>query len=288
MTLGLLSDISPNPSQEGFDIPPGYATAVGVTGEEVIRLPQPYSDCSNSNIEDINLFERIEKETNVNGSIITDKSEHNYRVIDCRSSCIQRYIWESCGCLDLNEKLPLFNMDLLCVHLGQKTELLYRLKNNEILDICMQNKTNSMLGFLKQIEKLVFEAKCVKRIKTSNVEMECKCPPPCLLRKYNLDLGVARWPAPGPETDEAYEKLVTNSVIPSFKKLNTTMGDLVMDYLSQWEKREEILQNFARVTVYMKSRAVQRIEEVEAYSEMDLISDMGKTIYFNLLRHYIK
>ncbi len=249
---------------------------MGVTGEEVIRLPKPYSDCSNVNIEDINLLEKIKKDMNTSGVGNMEKTNENYRAIECRSSCMQRHIWETCNCLDLREKLPLFNMDYLCVHLGQKANLLYKLKDNEILDICMQNASNNPVDCLKQIDKLVLDAQCVKKVKTSDDERDCQCPPPCLSRKYDLDLGVSRWPAPGPETDEAYDKIVLKSVIPSFTKLNTSMGDLVVDYLSQWENREEILHNFARVTVYMKSLAVQRIEEVEAYSELDLISDMGE------------
>ena len=44
-------DAVPNPSLEGFDIPPGFSSTIGVMSSEVKRLPMPYGNCTNINIE---------------------------------------------------------------------------------------------------------------------------------------------------------------------------------------------------------------------------------------------
>ena len=36
------------------------------------------------------------------------------------------------------------------------------------------------------------------------------------------------------------------------------------------------MENFARVTVYVKSMRVEKIEQIAAYTFIDLISDIGK------------
>ncbi len=76
--------------------------------------------------------------------------------------------------------------------------------------------------------------------------------------------------------DAAYKEIVQDRVIPHYKAMNTSESDELVKYLSDWRNREKIMKDFARLTVYMNSLAVERIEQLEAYSGLDLISDMGK------------
>ena len=76
--------------------------------------------------------------------------------------------------------------------------------------------------------------------------------------------------------NEAYTTIVQEKVIPYFEKMNTSLIVNVTRYLSDTDKREEILKHFARVTVYKRSLKVERIEQVVAYTFLDLISDIGK------------
>ena len=39
------------------------------------------------------------------------------------------------------------------------------------------------------------------------------------------------------------------------------------------------MEDFARVTVYIKSMRVEKIEQIRAYTVVDLISDIGKILF---------
>ena len=51
--------------------------------------------------------------------------------------------------------------------------------------------------------------------------------------------------------------------------------DEINQYLNNASNKEEILKNFARVTIYNKHLSITKIEEVEAYSLDNLFSDIG-------------
>ena len=80
--------------------------------------------------------------------------------------------------------------------------------------------------------------------------------------------------------NEAYTAIVQEKVIPYFENMNTSLTVKVTQYLSNMDNREEILKDFARVTVYIRSLKVERTEQVVAYTFLDLISDIGKQMTF--------
>ncbi len=61
-----------------------------------------------------------------------------------------------------------------------------------------------------------------------------------------------------------------------FEKMNSTMSDRILEYLKDYTNRAEILKNFARVTVYNEKLSIERVEQVVAYTGVDLISDIGE------------
>ncbi len=61
-----------------------------------------------------------------------------------------------------------------------------------------------------------------------------------------------------------------------YEKYNTSVSRQLVEYFSNIENREEILQNFARFTLYVKDLTVQMTEEQPGYTELDLLSDIGK------------
>ncbi len=49
-----------------------------------------------------------------------------------------------------------------------------------------------------------------------------------------------------------------------------------MEYLQNASHKEEIMKNYARVTIYNKHLSITKIEQVAAYSLDGLFSDIGK------------
>ncbi len=263
------------PPKEGFDLSPGYATVIGISGKERIKLPDPYTECSNINREAENLLNIVNQKLEDPERILNSELQGEYRTVECRSECLQRYILQSCNCLDSKEKNPFFAKHLLCGFLGDNVKLLYQPTNDTYFDQCLDNN-KTLLECLKPLEKLMRDLKCVKKVKEWHPDYDCDCPSPCHLIKYDLDFGFSHWPSPGPEVDIAYNKIVLERVIPRFRKFNNSASRAIVEYFSEWKKRRKILHNFARVTVYPQSLTVEKIEEVAAYTALHLISDIGE------------
>ncbi len=94
----------------------------------------------------------------------------------------------------------------------------------------------------------------------------------------SLPFSISRYPAHGPDLDAAYKNIVMDKVIPMYEKYNTSVTRQLVEYFSEIENREEIMQNFARFTLYVKDLTVQMTEEHPGYTELDLLSDIGENI----------
>ena len=70
----------------------------------------------------------------------------------------------------------------------------------------------------------------------------------------------------------------TEVVIPYFSQFNTSLTTDVIKYLNDSNNKPKIMNNFARVTVYIRSLKVDRVEQIASYSAVDLISDIGKLL----------
>ena len=269
------------PELQGIDVSPGMATTIGIRSKENNRLTYPYGECATYDMEEDLLIKSIEKKHIYKPSGSTGILSSDYSTIQCRSSCLQRYFWEECGCLVMSEKIPFFNSSLLC---GQeKGEILanpdrYGFEECFELDKILTEECRSLFA------KLFLEIECMQKVlgMTDNVPKEhekdvtCQCPVPCKSREYKLTVGASRWPSPGPELDAAYNRIVKKTVIPYFKNLNSSLADGPIRYLSNESNRQDIMENFARVTVYKESMRVEKIEQIGAYTFIDLISDIGK------------
>ncbi len=72
--------------------------------------------------------------------------------------------------------------------------------------------------------------------------------------------------------------MIEEGLAKEFEKMNSTMSDRILEYLLDYTNRAEILKNFARVTVYNEKLSIERVEQVVAYTGVDLISDIGKLV----------
>ena len=106
-------------------------------------------------------------------------------------------------------------------------------------------------------------------------EHVCDCPSACHSYEYDLSISQSAWPATGIETDTAYVKLIEQGLIKDFEEINSTIAEKILEYLDNDQHRVEILKNFARVTVYNEKLSIERVQQVEAYTGVDLISDIG-------------
>ena len=272
---------APYPDLQGIDISPGMATTIGIRSKENNRLAYPYGECATYDIEEDLLIKSMADKHIYKPSGNTGILSSDYSTIQCRSSCLQRYFWEECGCLAISEKIPFFNSSLLCAQ--EKGEIL---ANPDLYgyEECFELNTILKDKCISLFKKLFSDIKCMQRVfrMTDNVPKEhekdfaCQCPVPCKSREYKLTAGASRWPSPGPELDAAYNRIVKKTIIPYFQNLNSSLTDGPIRYLSNKSNRQEIMENFARVTVYVKSMRGKKIEQIAAYTFIDLISDIGK------------
>ena len=114
-------------------------------------------------------------------------------------------------------------------------------------------------------------------VQNGESKFTCQCTPSCHFIKYDVHYGSSAWPADGPELQASYDKIVRQKVIPYLREQNTSLADISMNYFTNIkEKRSIMRRNFVRVTVYIKDLTVSKTEQVAAYSELDLLSDIGR------------
>ena len=273
-------DLAPQPDFEGIDVSPGTATTVGITSSETKRMEYPYGNCTMVNKERQLLRIAVQEKLGYAPPEEYGMVKSAYTPMVCRSLCVQRHVFEECGCFVPTESLPFFNSSLMCgfqinAHMhGDAAEL----------DACLRNVTAlTSETCMKILEKLLNDLKCVQRVRRSHddrkekgeKDFSCNCPTPCFDRHYNFVISDSQWPGPGPELDAAYEAIVGELVLPYFRSLNSSVFAGTIDYLADKENRVEIMKNFARVTFYVRSLRVEIVEEVADYTFLDLISDIG-------------
>ena len=80
----------------------------------------------------------------------------------------------------------------------------------------------------------------------------------------------------GPELGAAYQRIVQKKVLPYYKNINGSLAAEAYKYFSNVGNKEEIMKNFMRFTMYIKDLTVEIAQQEPAYTELDLLSDMGK------------
>ena len=266
-------DTSLWPEHEGIDVSPGFSTTIGIDAEENIRLKPPYSDCTEHNNEIEMLLHSITSKLGYSPKREdSGLQESSFTTLECRSSCLQRQIWENCDCLLLGEYLPFFNSSFLCGHMAKATHILH---NPEAYgkEHCFDLQNMTDLECTNFLSKLFSDLSCVQRVLTRTnseiVDLKCDCPTPCRSKEYSLTIGTSSWPSPGPELDAAYTSIVRGIIIPDFRRKQTPLLNRTIHYFENESNKNEIITNFARVTVYIRSLKVARSEQVAAYTMLD-------------------
>ncbi len=96
---------------------------------------------------------------------------------------------------------------------------------------------------------------------------------------YETFYSISQFPGTNLEVDAAYKRIVLEKVVPFYKNRKRTnpLADDMVQYFSNISNRDDIMKNFVRFTVYIKDLTVQTSEQVPAYTELDLLSDIGKS-----------
>ncbi|PAV58015.1 hypothetical protein WR25_13952 [Diploscapter pachys] len=137
-------DEQPFPDTHGFSAPTGFVSSFGIKLQSITRLPAPYGDC----VED----GKDEK------FIYTDKA---YSTEGCQRSCIQKYLFDNCGCGD--PRYPPYKTNRNCpVDDPNKRSCI----NRQFLNATKQSTSK-----------------------------DCTCKQPCRETVYSVSYSAARWPA---------------------------------------------------------------------------------------------
>ena len=121
---------------DGFDIPPGFATTIGVTGKKVILLPEPYGKCASTNREAIRLAHDVGKLPDFSYNNLIQEKKYTSNV--CYSTCLQRLIFKTCNCFDIQQVYAYSGAAPLCGHIKNKTLNF----SNKDLETCIDKEYN--------------------------------------------------------------------------------------------------------------------------------------------------
>ncbi len=204
---------NPNIDEESLDISPGFHTVVALTSKEIIRLPWPYSDCTHVDLEMQKLWELIRKAL---GFVPTDNQaeDHSaYSQQECRSTCLQRLIFESCNCLDSKIRVPFNDIDPshLCMILPLHQAHMFLEPEGYDKLSCFNDLDEFISQNCSFLHKIINDLACVERVKIDFTERKlrgnamCDCPPACYTYEYEVSTSQSLWPASGYEMAYMWE-----------------------------------------------------------------------------------
>ena len=304
-------------TSSGFDIAPGQATSIAVTGKETILLPQPYGQCSNKNEETIRLAWLLGSTPNFTYDNIIQ--EDGYSVDICYSTCLQRLVFTTCGCFDIQQVYAYSDAGDLCGRIRNHSLTFFEeelshdcmlqtgtgyddssglgsgdLDSDESHNQQFENILHCLLPYNQSMHDLLDDIKCLqgaRKIFDRDKSSLCDCKPPCQETTYDLVPGQSIWPAEGSQTIEAYEKVIHDDDVKLYNYLYSKGKDEdvenIINYLQNYSNSADVMQNFARLTIYASSPSVMQVEQLPAYTLINLISDIGISLQYMLLSYLI-
>ncbi|KAH3714687.1 FMRFamide-activated amiloride-sensitive sodium channel-like [Dreissena polymorpha] len=255
----------PSPADHGFDVPPGYSTSVGLNAILHSRLPNPYGNCTCSNIEG-------------------DRSYLN-TIFSCLQLCKQRILVQRCGCK--TAALPMY----------KETD-----PKKQNLPFCgaIKNWRNTE-AFLKNSSVEQYTMKCEEDLlnylnNDRSYENTCNCFQPCDETSYQKHISQSYWPLEFYQLD-ALRNLYQNITISSIlirevsEKLNNLQARFEQ-YMQENRKEEYnqtdldtlirastiVRQNLIRLNIYLEDLSVVEFKQMPAYELADLFADIGGTL----------
>ncbi|CAH1798814.1 unnamed protein product [Owenia fusiformis] len=237
----------PFPIVEGFDVPPGYSTTIGLTTHARKRLAEPYGSCTNREF--------------------LDGTNLGYSHLGCLEQCQQKEIMHQCGCVSAFLLMPNDAKDLqLCGRLNLDN-LMLQDPNVTIID--------------KDFAKLKCEKHLLKMKLHPETNKRCKCKHPCYEIRYEQTISNAYWPFEYIQ-QQFLENMFGSSDTKS--KRSHVLFDEILGNVS--DAREAVIEsgvirkNFLRLNIYFKDLTIETTEQTKEYTGDALMSDIGGTLGF--------
>ncbi len=189
-----------------------------------------------------------------------------------------RHIWEKCKCLDIELTKPFFRRDTLCGYINEEIMSFPELHN---MSHCFTATHLTQPECTHFFSKMFTDLKCMMDVRElhhdpSDIPYKCHCPPSCKSLMYDTFYSTSKFPGNSLELNSAYRKIVLNKVVPYYRNRDSPFSQDMVNYFSNVSNRRAIMENFARFTLFIKDLTVQTSEQVPAYSQLDLLSDIGE------------
>ena len=240
-------DTEPYPHTEGFDVAPGYSVSFGVKARTNIRIGPPHGNCSLKNP--------------------FGKDKYAYRLISCQKKCLQKYVVERCGCIEIS--LPGHEL---------YPHLKYCTSDSDIPEKCQESSDEDCV---RALYKVYTRFECVRKASmqmTQNLTATrlCGCYPPCHESSYDISYSLSKWPAESFDGEEAYINIFETEGYPN--RFTNPEDQQKLELYGKYfdaSNRRVAMKQFARLNVYVADYNVIKTEESAEYTQAQLLSDIG-------------
>ncbi|ELT93095.1 hypothetical protein CAPTEDRAFT_166424 [Capitella teleta] len=233
------NDEVPFPEINGFNIPVGMATGVGIRLQEIVRLGQQYSDCKPNSTSTNNIYSHI--------------YPNGYSNQVCQMSCYQEHVANECGCLD--SAYPTDHPSLPVLPECGAINMTVGLNDSGVLA-----SGNSA------------DVVCMKREfqKYTDGTIVCTCENVCSQHDYLRSMSMSAWPLPHPASIlEKRDDLIAENQPGLVDWLAST------ENLTKYELMDEFSANFGKLRIYFEDLNYQKIYQTPAYTWTNLLSELG-------------
>ncbi len=257
------SNTQPIPTGEGYNVPPGSSCHIGVKVKENLHLGKPYGKCSDEYPPNLVYWNHTDR----------------YRLNNCLRQCFQTRIRNKCGCVSGRLPLP----DSIHKDMLKFCEDIMNLPPN-----CSAPNVTPDISCLNHLRQNEVHHHCAnsefdKSNKNLNIMKECNCYIPCHRTRYTMQYSLTDWPN-GPELDEIYNDFFVRNRPTFFKQFYKTKPNWLKRQIYKkhfsFENRFKGLRDLAKINVYISDTTVSRTEETAAYTQNELLSDLGGQMGF--------
>ncbi|XP_063723952.1 uncharacterized protein LOC134851689 isoform X2 [Symsagittifera roscoffensis] len=255
------AEVSATPEDQGITFAPGEMTSIATRYMEILRQPEPYSDC----IREYPEFPLLDSFAR------SSFSQFNYNVRGCNNLCIAERLLEKCQCVDRY----FFGLD---DSNGDEDEG----DDSSSLTLC-----DPWSSTTRACRESVY-------VEAASNQLDCGCRQACTDRSFSTVLSQSQWPsknyAPyllskmrkGGLGDSAALKAWADSVMGlTTHDVDDFENNSPANESFQFDLENILLavqENIARIEIYYEELNFERISEVPAYTSTQLLTDFGGNI----------
>ncbi|XP_041351478.1 FMRFamide-activated amiloride-sensitive sodium channel-like [Gigantopelta aegis] len=248
----------PSPVDQGFDVPPGFSSSVGLKIVHHTRLPQPYGNCSD-------------------GELIGTRRYRN-SFFACLQICKQNEVMRKCRCKSASLPQVRYAQLSFC---GTVPHWRKRLKYKEMYSRRIHNPA------------LACEMRVRDRMaQDRSYEATCRCYQPCHETLYLRSISLSYWPLEFYQLDALKvmygDRINYHFLNDTFQSLSDVMNKTnhtltnkkpsIKQRIKVERASDLIRQNLLRLNVYLEDLSIVEFRQLPAYELMDLLAKIGGTL----------